>query len=82
VGPLPAFSVGTSACPTPAGEGTNSAATAVLVAIVTTQGAIPVQPPPDQPANASPCAGEAVRVTIAPSSYSAPQAAGQAIPAG
>jgi hypothetical protein len=42
------------------------AETAVLVLRVTTQGPVPLQPPPLQPLKVAPAAGVAVRVTAVP----------------
>jgi hypothetical protein len=43
---------------------------------------VPEQPPPDQPANADPAAGDSVRVTTVPSSNACEHVAPQSIPDG
>src|SRR5688572_12442764 len=48
---------------------------------VTVQGAVPEQPPPDQPVN-MPVVAVAVSVTIEPSAYCSVQSAPQLMPAG
>jgi hypothetical protein len=45
----------------------NLAVTIVSLATVTTHVPVPLQPPPDQPANEEPADGAAVRVTCVPS---------------
>ena len=42
------------------------AVTEVAAVMVTAQVPVPLQPPPDQPANAEPTAGAAVNVTTVP----------------
>jgi hypothetical protein len=59
----------------------NVAVTILAASIVTRQTPIPLQAP-DQPANAEPEAGAAVKVTIAPGAKGASQVAPQSIPAG
>jgi hypothetical protein len=60
----------------------NVAVTEVLPFMVRTHGAVPVQPPPDQPANDEPVDGDAVSVTPVPAGYTSVQSAPQLIPAG
>ena len=50
-------------------EELNVAVTLLSELIEIAQGAVPVQPPPDQPANVEPKSEVAVRVTLAPSEY-------------
>jgi len=60
----------------------NVAVTDVAALSVTTQGAVPEQPPPLQPANVEPRTAEAVKVTCAPLAKFAEHAVGQLIPDG
>src|SRR4029077_6022410 len=61
---------------------TNAPVTAGLLFIVTVHVAVPLQPPPVQPANVDPVAGVAVKVTIDPNGNCAAQVLLQSIPAG
>ena len=58
------------------------ARTVLAASIVTTQGLVSPQPPPDQPANAEPEAGIAVIVTFVPWPKLAVQVAPQSMPVG
>ena len=60
----------------------NVAVTAVAAVTVTTQVPVPEHPPPVQPANVEPSAGNAVSVTAVPLAKLAEQVVGQLIPAG
>src|SRR5206468_4311239 len=56
--------------------------TVVAAVTVTTQGAVPLHPPPLQPVNTEPTAGVAVNVTGVSEGYEAEQVAPQSMPAG
>jgi hypothetical protein len=62
------------------GFNANVAVTVSLAVTVVVHVPVPEQPPPDQPVNADPAAGEAVNVTALPASYTAEQLAPQSIP--
>src|SRR5512135_836215 len=58
----------------------NVAVTVVAASSGTVHGAVPEQPPPDQPVNVEPVLGVAVRITLAPTANCAVQAVPQSIP--
>jgi hypothetical protein len=60
----------------------NVAVTVTLLTTVTVHGAVPLQPPPLQPAKVEPAAGAAVNVTVVPTGYVSLQSVPQLIPAG
>jgi hypothetical protein len=62
--------------------GLKVAVTVVAAASATMHDAVPVQPPPLQPANTEPAVGEAVSVITVPALNCAPQVAPQLMPAG
>src|SRR6478735_3843166 len=62
--------------------GAKLAATLLSVFIVTKQGPVPEQPPPDQPVKLDPAGGVANKSTCVPSSNELEQAPPQSIPAG
>jgi hypothetical protein len=64
------------------GIGVNIAVTDLVVSMVTVQGPVPVQTPPDQPKKTVSAAGVAVNVTDVPLAYEAEQVAPQLIPLG
>jgi hypothetical protein len=64
------------------GMALNVAVTEVLAARVTVQVAVPVQPPPDQPAKVEPVLAVAVNVTGVPLAKLALQIVPQLMPAG
>ena len=58
------------------------AVTWVSAAMVMAQGAVPLHPPPDQPAKVEEASGVGVRVTVAPSLITGAQLPGQLVPVG
>ncbi|MBK9033540.1 MAG: hypothetical protein IPL61_20125 [Myxococcales bacterium] len=58
------------------------AVTVVSAVSVTTHGAVPVQPPPDQPENVELASAVAITVTIVPAGWASVQAVPQSMPAG
>jgi hypothetical protein len=64
------------------GSNVNVAVTVVAALMVTVQPAVPEHPPPDQPENSDPAAGDAPRVTVVPCTNEALHVAPQSMPAG
>ncbi|CAN5224632.1 hypothetical protein BH09MYX1_BH09MYX1_36650 [soil metagenome] len=60
----------------------NVAVTETAAAIVTTHGAVPSQPPPDQPAKPKPLVPFALNVTLVPIANGAAQLVPQSMPTG